>query len=307
MLSIVIFYHPGGEHHVSPAMLKKGIMPWSNLPGHHRKFLEAKGDSIQNGVLSSQLTQLRFWGEWEPDSYVQELSIGSSPRFLHTPFLRDPLPNLPSYASNACGTKPACGTEPMCGAQAVTQNRLQNTDPFVFGDSFLYSNCQQITKKGKPTGMTQLEIGSIILFGSRVNGNFALDTVFVVGDKKPYTPQNMSNDLAGFVPSDYPQIMQLSGTQKYVCYKGATYSNHCNGMYSFVPCKISNGKNVGFSRAVLTPADFQSCNMSHILSDRQTQGRKITEVNGHEAKQVWDSVRLAILKQNFLEGFNFQW
>lgn len=300
MPSIVVFYHPGGEHQVSSAMLQKGIMPWNNQPAHHRKFLEAKGDYIQNGVLLS--AKLRFWGEWEPDSYVRKLSTGSSPRFLHTPFLRNPLPALPSIPLNMCGAMPTCGT------QVVPQNRLQNTDPFVFADSFYYSICQQMTKAGNPTALTKLDVGSIILFGSRVNGQFALDTVFVVSDKKPYTPQTMARDLAGYVPANYPDIMQLSGTQQFVCYKGASYSNRCNDMYSFVPCRISDGGNVGFSRAVLTPADFQSCNMSHILSNGpQTQGRKIMTVNAFEAKQVWDCVRSAIHKQNFLEGCNFKY
>lgn len=273
-------------------------MPWSDLAVHHRKFLEAQGDYIQNGVLQS--AQLRFWGEWEPDSYVQKLSISTSPRFLHAPFLRNPLPDLPSVPSNACGVRSTC-----C-AQVVPQKKLQNTDPFVFGDSFFYSICQQLTTAVNLSGMTKLDVGSIILFGSRVKGEFALDTVFVVGDKKPYTPHSMTRDLAGYAPASYPNIMQLSGTQHYVCYKGATYGNSYNGMYSFVPCKISDGGNVGFSRAVLTPADFQSCTKNQILSNGQTQGRKITEVNESEAKQIWDCVRKAISIQNFIEGFNFR-
>lgn len=301
-LSIVIFYHPGGEHHVTTSMLSSGIMPWNNKSYHRRKFLEAMGDYVTFGSSSLRTSKLSFWGEWEPDSYVRQLQTGSSPRFLHTPFLRNPLPSLPSFAPNTCGVKP------ICGAQIVPQNTLQNTDPFVFGNSFYYSICQQLTHAGNPADMTKLNVGSIILFGSRVNGDFALDTVFVIGDRRPYTPQTMSLDLAGYAPTIYPHIMQLSGNQKLICYKGATYSNPCNGMYSFVPCMISNSGKRGFGRVVLTKADFQSCNMDHILSNgKQTQGRKTTIATLTEAKKVWDCVRLAVHNQNHLEGFNFKY
>ena len=55
---------------------------------------------------------------------------------------------------------------------------LQNTDPFVFGESFLYTCCQQF-KNNRPTQLRYLAPGSVILFGSHRGGRFLLDTVFV--------------------------------------------------------------------------------------------------------------------------------
>ncbi len=52
----------------------------------------------------------------------------------------------------------------------------QNTDPLVFGDHFLYSNCRQ-RQNGK---MRDLAHGSLVLFGSKLGGQFVLDTLFVV-------------------------------------------------------------------------------------------------------------------------------
>jgi predicted nucleotidyltransferase len=62
---------------------------------------------------------------------------------------------------------------------------LRNTDPFVFGGKFMYTLCQQYKKEKHtstltPTKLHSLEKGSVILFGSRLNHDFVLDTVFVV-------------------------------------------------------------------------------------------------------------------------------
>jgi len=53
---------------------------------------------------------------------------------------------------------------------------LQNTDPFVFGGEFRYSWCLQPSRRS----LRDLDMGSVILFGSRVNWKFVLDTVFVL-------------------------------------------------------------------------------------------------------------------------------
>ena len=276
-------------------MLSAGIMPW-NSKEHHRKFIETVGDYQTPNIPSPQTAKLRFWGEWEPDSYVKRLS-GSCPKYLHTPFLKRPLPKVPKRQPINCHTIPGCGVK-----------KCTNTDPFVFGNSFYYSCCQQITPKGNQSSMCFLDSGSIILFGSRIKGQFALDTVFVVGDKRKYTPSNILTNLKGFVPAVYPNIMQMTGNQQLVCYKGATPSNPVNGMYSFVPCRISNGSNSGFDRPVLSVSDFQSCNLGHILSaGNQNQGKKITTINIQEAQQIWSCISNAIQSQNYVKGFNFKY
>ena len=75
------------------------------------------------------------------------------PRFLHEPYWTAP-PDLPN---------------------------LQNTDPYVFGERFRYSNCRQNTKKG-PLPTQRLATGSVIPFGSGLDGEFVLDTAMVVAD-----------------------------------------------------------------------------------------------------------------------------
>ncbi len=84
---------------------------------------------------------LRAWGEWEPESkLICEFDT------------KDNGPHLPSYL-----WKPYW----------VPRNNyrcLHNTDPFIFGDCFLYSNCGQSAQSKK--GLKYLAPGSVIAFGS---------------------------------------------------------------------------------------------------------------------------------------------
>jgi hypothetical protein len=110
-LVFVQFPHPKSEH--EPLGLE---MPWWTGRDHARKFLKADGHYLVDGSVKSG--SFGFWGEWEPQSRVIEdfpSGIHGWPRRLHEPFWRIP-----------------------------TVRRLRkNTDPMVFGDRFLYSNCRQ--------------------------------------------------------------------------------------------------------------------------------------------------------------------
>jgi hypothetical protein len=59
---------------------------------------------------------------------------------------------------------------------------LQSTDPYVFGDRFLYTGYQQHTNGGaRETQLRRPRRGSVILFGScRDLARLVVDTVFVV-------------------------------------------------------------------------------------------------------------------------------
>jgi len=149
-LLFVQFIHPGGEHKPDDGDCKG----W-NTGRHARKFIQNCGKYVDatapGGVREDDLV---FWGEWEPESTVSRR-------------IAAPLPHGPHWVY-----QPYYGTPP--------KEWAQNTDPFVFGDHFLYSNCLQRTKFG-PTQMTTLDRGSVILFGSCIGKTeFVVDTVFVV-------------------------------------------------------------------------------------------------------------------------------
>ncbi len=131
--AIVEFTHPGVEYipkkrvfdeHVIWKDEKKtsGIRKWNELPSHKRKYLLCKGTYVDKDWKAKK-SLLTFWGEWEAQSYFKSTSLkkGISPQFIHKPFLDD------SYSAL----------------------RKNNTDPFVFGDNFWYTNCKQ--RKGSFT------------------------------------------------------------------------------------------------------------------------------------------------------------
>lgn len=154
---VVQFMHPGREH-VPPA--DRPVIGW-NVREHRRKFLRTAGRCLDNGG-SIRSKRVSFWAEWEAQSRVVERHpdlSGPMPRFVQEPIL------------------------------AVPQGMpvRQNTDPYVFGGSFLYSNCRQCTAQLRPTRLQRMPPGSLVLFGAHLDGRFVLDTLFVVASRTPYT------------------------------------------------------------------------------------------------------------------------
>jgi hypothetical protein len=119
-LQVVQLVHPGFEYqrpeYVGRRDTRSDVMDWK--PGnskHDRKFMLTRGSLVDEGQ-DHQSVALGFWGEWEGPSEFWKLG-GSpgrpSPSVVHAPFRPASRP-----------TKP-----------------IQNTDPMVFGDAFVYSNC----------------------------------------------------------------------------------------------------------------------------------------------------------------------
>lgn len=326
-LMFVQFPHPGAAHKIPPdkkSALAKGVgrvvMNWNHKP-HKRKFLKAKGVAVDGNNRKLGDTDLYFWGEWEPTSYVSALHHedveDSMPRHLHEPVL---LKN-----SKDDGT---------------------NTDPFVFGKNFMFSCCRQQTtvtnkstqtKEKRPTVLQRLQPGSIIVFGSTIgigtpNPRFVVDTVFVVGEGKQYESRNARKKLAGFVPEDYYRIMgfdrwddpdcaKCSGAKPkpqsgctsgkaagFTCYKGVSYAENPDGPFSFVPCRtelsVKDGKPVDFERPVLQ--------LTHegvpVINPKSVSTFKTTPLKSpDEAAQLWNLIKQTVLEQGFSLGVSFSY
>ena len=214
--SFIQFHHPGTEHD-----LRSGS-GWNTAEnGHRRKFMRLDGrwlddhDETQSGAMWA-------WGEWEAQSKpLRDLDQSHDAR-LPSRLWR------PYY-------------EPMSD-----YGRLQNTDPFVFGCRFLYSNCKQ------NGALRRLSPGSVIAFGSRFRGEWVLDTVFVVACSIEYRTHDMRADLAERVPSAFLEvtgrpITTNNRTETLRLYYGATPGKPVGGMFSFVPATPAGG-NRGFGR-----------------------------------------------------------
>lgn len=324
-IKVVQFTHPGGQYALSRIEKKKGIKEW-NLGRHLRKFLIAEGQCVVGKTLSVP-QKLLFWGEWEPNSQIDATYTTSTPAVypmhLHSPFLcigkRGNVikhnSKVSMFPSVSCIGNQSSNCSKVC-------NKFQNTDPFVFGEHFYFSLCKQV----RFTSLKSLDAGSIILFGSTISNKyggpyFALDTVFVVGEKKTYAMNNYEKDLAGFIPKYYDEIMgfkAMASNVQFTCYRGATFNDPVNRMYSFVPCKIHVGEaaNNAFSRVKLTDRDLSSIPIP-VLQSRKKNSKYIsnflnaspnyTDSDLPTNKLVWDKICQIIGSQGYSQGMNFKY
>ena len=300
VIAFVQFIHPG-EESLPTGQSRTEPIPW-NHGSHKRKFLCHPGWYMDNGQLVHD--ELTFWGEWEPQSCFTRIDnpIGKGyPHVIHHPVL-----DL---------------NEPK---RDVQKRCRQNTDPFVFHDRFLYRCCKQTSKRGQ-TQLAHLLPGSIVLFGSRVNKLFAIDTVFVVGDFRDYFDQKGGMD---FDPNlkEYAEIVGVglkgsgcgnrsgcgngSGCRRkhsrMRLYYGASPENRYESMYSFVPCKRLSGNAQGWARPTLTQNDMRDI-YAGCITDNLQQGFKHyreTTLDGNVA--AWNRIRNLFAQRGFLEGVRFE-
>jgi hypothetical protein len=262
----VQFPHPGREHNPGRALRQ----PW-NTGEHRRKFLRSNGRYVDGGD-STYVAPLVFWGEWEPPSYIIECwpTAGSLPRYVHDPVWEYPKNSSP----------------------------LQNTDPWVFGDCFRYSNCKQHSQ----TALRKLAPGSLILFGSTLDGNFVADTVFVVRDSQPFRlAQLPDSDDAFRVCTIQPLLTGAQcGGDAFILYRGATFGAQVYGMYSFVPCRREDSTEPRFCRP---PISLPGCYLNPASTQSPSgakEPRSVAEICG-----LWEEIRQQVLKWKCLLGISF--
>lgn len=269
--AIVQFPHPGGEHQP-----KGDLMPW-NTGGHRRKFLIAQG-SYLDGDDRLKEAELVFWGEWEPPSRIEKRwpSMGLLPSVLHRPYWARPSNNQPR----------------------------QNTDPWVFGDTMIYSNCKQVTGPNRnPTSMQELEQGSVICFGSTIQGKFCLDTMFVVGASEPWIPAAFSaqdvDEAFAICTAESVAGVARDRHRELTLYRGATYHDPVAGMYSFVPAKLAGEIDPRFARPSVESKFINP------LNTQSTKGSKVSIPMGtvHEA---WTAIRDQVVAQGLLVAVQIQ-
>ncbi len=216
----VQFPHPGGEHWPDP----EGGKGWNTYDSRHaRKFMQLSGNWIA-GDGSAHGGELWAWGEWEAQSELAR-SLDASGG-----------PGLPHHLWQPYYVVPQDGYE-----------RLHNTDPFIFGERFLYSNCQQPSRPG----LRRLGRGSVIAFGSK-RGGWVLDTVLVVADSVDYSAPEAHLALVDEVSEAFLHVTAgpLAGNGEETAlrlYRGATPDDPVEGMFSFFPA-MPAGRDAGFER-----------------------------------------------------------
>jgi hypothetical protein len=278
---VVQFPHPGGEHRPPDAS-----MPW-NVGPHRRKFLRCPGRYVRDVGAPAEAGDLVFWGEWEPPSVVERRwrAAGDLPQALHRPHW----------------------VRPRGGGR-------QNTDPWVFGDRMLYSNCRQTLPGGGPSALQRLDRGSVICFGSTIRGAFCVDTVFVVASARPWDPQDpygLELDPA-FTTCTADAITSKGYEAATTCaptcaplgpltlYCGATVDDPVDGMYSFVPARRADDPDARFERPAVVLDDIVNP-----LSTQAARGAT-RPLDAARVRQAWDDVRRQVLDADLVLGTWFQ-
>lgn len=249
-LMFVQFPHPGREHEPDG-----DVMRW-NGRDHKRKFLEASATYIDTEGLHTG--PVSFWGEWEPPSRViarYRPTQPGLPHYLHEPFWEVP-----------------------------RKGPWQNTDPLVFGDRFLYSNCRQERNEK----LRSLAPGSIILFGSKLGGEFVLDTLFVVaaGSARYEVAGSRTLDVEPWVQEVVFERLRQSAKQPQIplrLYRSVTFQELPDGPFSFVPCQPASHSSAGFARP---PIRLDRGWISPGLA----LGAKATPASPAELRELWNSV-----------------
>lgn len=261
--------HPGAEkafktgkgyNHCNGQLIRE----WNADNSHYRKFIRCQGEYISQLGEQTQQGDLSFWGEWEGNSYFEPLNTWN-PNGIHKPF------------------------------HSLHIRNHQNTDPYVFGEHFLYSVCKQ---RGR---LTQLEKGSVILFGSSFKKGFALDTVFVV-DSFESVHEVAANKASNYsITYKEATLEQLGDTyinphpaSKLRLYKGVMYSDN-EELFSYTPCKLYNEvTKTGFQRII-----FPYENLNCFQFSNNPTGIKIISFNKEQTKEIWKFITQQVLKQGY--------
>lgn len=277
MLQIIQFPHPIWE---DPATIQ-GMKPWNNKE-HKRNFIVSAGEAIsRKGGKPERFESISFWGEWEPEANVVKTFNSAkspiTPRRLIAPVYPEKAPNI--HSGNCCA----------------------NTDPFVFGEHFKYSNCRQYYR-GMPNRLQDLSAGSLILYGGVSKGDFWLDTVFVVKDGTKFNKANYQS-LQSVLKADYPlfesatlkPLFASPNDKAYTLYRGQNYWEN-DKFFSFVPCDV-NGR--AFAKVRLTRNDI--ARLSACFQNYTVLGEK----NAANPQSVWNKIVDIVLSQNLSLGVRF--
>lgn len=254
--NIIQLIHPGGYDR------REGKILW-NRGKHKRKLIKNEILFLEDsGKSKNELGY--FWGEWESYSIASRENFNGNKYYAHTLLLHSTDNDKTGVISDSCS-----------GGCKNADNGLLNTDPYVFGNHFYYSNCMQ----NKYPILKNLRENDIIIFGSRVNGEFVLDTVFVVDCE-------ITNDEC----SDcFKSVTGNLLTKESNCkiYKGKMYNEKAkkDEIYSFFPCS-----NKPFDRPVLD------------LEGITKQKRGVHYIKEKSSKEMWNNIVAAVKSKGLKIG-----
>ena len=288
---IIEFSHPGKEYipfkqkndpnvEFNDKFRNSGKRKWNNLPNHKRKFIKSCGDFVAPNNNLHQNKLLTFWGEWEAESYFERINSKNSPQFVHVPFLDS-------------------------GYNGPTKH---NTDPFVFGERFWFTNCKQDRMKF----LRSLSKNTIILFGTEDKFGFKLDTVFVINEKFSYSQiqskiETFSKQLrkTNFCCND---MVFDENKSHYSYYTGKNYIDD-DRLFSFSPAKVFNENKInGHERVFLNVKEFglQKVGAGSVCTRLFLEKINNDNLDDNFLYEYWKKIVEECFLQGFVLGFNFK-
>jgi len=271
MSNIIQLLHPGVEPNIKN---NSTYCPINTSSTHKRKFIQADVDYLDgNGDLNKY--ESTFWGEWELASNVSRIvpspqQRSGLPMYIHKPIWPQTVPGL-NIASSNCSKF----------------HYYQNTDPFVFCNPFLHFCCH--INHGNI--LDRLSSGDVVIFGSHIAGQFVFDTLFVVADRIP------ARDKEKYCNDFYQVNTPYLDINPYI-YRGATYKNPVNGMFSFFSCKVlsesTSSPTLSFARPALPKSNY--------INPAMKQNYKKTNMSNSELFQEWNSIKDLVQSQGLSLG-----
>ena len=309
MVAIVQFPHSGKEFPCTKKTLfdQTNVTRW-NAGDHCRRLVKHTGEYVnRNGQTENG--ELAFWTEWEANTIsapvVSTCLLGAN--CIHSCLYPDPIfanqkwtcmhGKLDDNCSGGC-----------CETNCANKNLGINTDPCVFGSTFKYCLCRQ---DASPLILKNLDKGSLVVFGSKVESKFCLDTVFVVASGQDYkTKQSSISKLHASEEYKNLALDRFTGFSGRF-YRGAVQTGPVEGMYSFTPAKTLTRVTPSCgARCVLDLQKINRLGAQKMFNLKSTQSVKHTEVsagNRGMIKRVWDEIRRQVLANGFVLGVHFDW
>jgi hypothetical protein len=151
--------------------------------------------------------------------------------------------------------------------------------------------------------LRKLAPASLILFGSTLDGNFVLDTVFVVKDSWPFMPSGIvpyTDDAFRVCTIEALRTDPKAAGKSFSLYRGATFDAPVSGLYSFVPCRQADSDKARFPRpSVSLPQRYLNPKSWRGPSGAK-EPRSVAELS-----ELWEKVRQQVLDAGCLLGVSF--
>lgn len=179
---------------------------------------------------------------------------------------------------------------------------VQNTDPMVFGDAVIYSNCLQHAYASLRT----LAAGSIVLFGRHSREarqpSFSLDTCLVIDRVEalgplPFDAETYGEDI--LTDAVLSPLYTEGAVGDLAVYSGRMRAVEDGSPFSFFPARRFDDPDPLFARPQIVPTGP----LEGVISPENMQGIKGATVSPAERDAIWQEVTRQVVAHGCALGY----